>query len=98
MTTKLTATVAVDIDATAVTLKSAATLTRDNVRGLIAVARRAQRVLADFTVHVDLDRLHAVAPGALGDLADAGVKTHLPHPKNFRRESWRPRPAARLAA
>lgn len=75
MTTKLVVTVAVDMDATAVTLKPAGTLTRDNVRGLIAVAHRAQRVLADFTVHADLQRVHCIAPEALRDLADAGVKT-----------------------
>lgn len=97
MTTKLALTVAVDMDGAAVTLKPSGVLTRDNVRGLIAVARRAQRVLAGFTVHVDLDRLHAVAPGALRDLADAGMKT-LPPPENLRHESGHSRPAARLAA
>ena len=98
MTTKLAVTVAVDMDATAVTLKPAGTLTRDNVRGLIAVAHRARRVLADFTVHADLDRVHAVVPEALQDLADAGVETLVPHRGNALRESWRPRPAARPAA
>lgn len=95
MTTKLAVTVAVDMDATAVTLKPAGTLTRDNVRGLIAVAHRAQRVLADFTIHADLHRVHCVAPEALRDLADAGVKTLAPCSGNFPREVRRSLPAVR---
>lgn len=94
MTAKLAVTVAVDMDATAVTLKPVGVLTRDNVRGLIAVAHRAQRVLADFTVQADLDRVQAVAPEALRGLADAGVKTLVPHYGDFPRKSLRPRPAA----
>lgn len=55
MTTRLAHTVAVDMDATSVTLKPAGILARDNVRGRIAVASRARRVPARFTVHADLD-------------------------------------------
>lgn len=97
MATKLAVTVAVDMDVTAVTLKPAGALTSDNVRGLIAVAHRAQRVLTDFTVRVDLGRLHAVTPGALRELADAGLESLLPPVRDVR-GSRNSRPLLRLAA
>ncbi|WP_461163549.1 hypothetical protein [Arthrobacter sp. R4-81] len=97
MATKLAVTVAVDLDVTAVTLNTAGTLTPENVRGLIAIAHRAQRMLPSLTVQVNLDRLRAVSPDALQALADAGLRTVRPDPRETLHESSFPRPARRLA-
>jgi hypothetical protein len=43
MTTKLAVTVSVDMDASSVTVRPSRRLTSDNVRGLLTVARRAER-------------------------------------------------------
>lgn len=75
MTLKLAVTVAVDMDATAVTLKPAGILTNQNVRALIAVAQRARRMLPGFTVRLDPGLLKEVFPEALHSLTDAGVMT-----------------------
>ncbi|WP_458113518.1 hypothetical protein M1D88_05225 [Arthrobacter sp. R1-13] len=98
MATKLAVTVAVDLDVTAVTLKTAGTLTPENVRGLIAIARRARRMLPSLTVHVDLGRLRAVSPEALQALADAGLSTLRPGPVETRHGSRFLRREGRLAA
>jgi hypothetical protein len=74
MTKKLAVTVAIDVDAPAVTLKPAGVLTDDNVKGLVAVVRRAERVMPDFRLRLDPVRLKAASPQALGILAEAGVE------------------------
>jgi hypothetical protein len=74
MTKKLAVTVAIDVDAPAVTLKPAGVLTDDNVKGLVAVVRRAERVMPDFRPRLDPDRLKAASPQALRILAEAGVE------------------------
>lgn len=65
MTTKLSVTVAVDLDLTSVTIRVAGLLNSQNVGGLLAVVKRAQRTLPDFTVRLDLENLRSVAPEAL---------------------------------
>lgn len=79
MTAKIAVTVAVDMDVRHVTLKPAGSLTDHNVRALVAVARRAERVLPGFTVCLDVGMLHGVSSGALRVLADAGIEA-LPAP------------------
>lgn len=98
MTTKLAVTVAVDMDATTVTLRPAGRLTPENVRGLLAVVGRAGRVLPGFAVQLDLDLLHTDSPEALRTLADSGAKTLPPHPLDARHGFRRPDLAAKLAA
>jgi hypothetical protein len=80
MTKKLAVTVAVDVDAPAVTLKPAGVLTDENVKGLVAIARRAERLMPDCNLHLETVRLRAVSPGALQVLAEAGIETtEAPH-------------------
>ena len=75
MTKKLAVTVAVDVDAPAVTLKPAGVLTDENVKGLVAIARRAERLMPDCNLHLETVRLRDVSPGALRVLAEAGIET-----------------------
>lgn len=98
MTTKLAVTVAVDMDATTVTLKPAGRLTPDNVRGLLAVVGRAGRVLPGFAVQLDLDLLHTNSPEALRTLTESGAKTLPAHPLDARHGHRRPHLTARRAA
>ncbi|MET1154176.1 hypothetical protein [Arthrobacter sp.] len=98
MTTKLAVTVAVDMDATTVTLRPAGRLTPENVRGLLAVVGRAGRVLPGFAVQLDLDLLHTDSPEALRALTDSGARTLPPHPLDARYGFRRPDLAAKLAA
>ena len=98
MTTKLAVPVAVDMDATTVTLRPAGGLTPDNVLGLLAVVGRAGRVLPGFAVHVDLDLLHTGSPEALRTLRESGAKILPPHPIDARHGYRSPDLAAKLAA
>jgi hypothetical protein len=79
MTTKLAVTVAVDMDATTVTLRPTGNLTPDNVRALLALVGRAGRVLPGFGVHLDLDLLRTGSPEAVRALRQSGAKTLPPH-------------------
>lgn len=98
MTAKLAVTVAVDMDATTVTLRPAGRLTPDNVRALLAVVGRAGRVLPGFSVQLDLDLLIAISPEALRTLTESGATTLPPHPWEDR-HGYRPANlAAKLAA
>lgn len=98
MTTKLAVTVAVDMDATTVTLKPAGRLTPSNVRALVALVGRSGRVLPGFSVHLDLDMLHATCPEALRTLTESGARTLPPHPLDAPHGYRRPDLAAKLAA
>jgi hypothetical protein len=81
MTTKLAVTVAVDLDASSVRVRPSGRLTSDNVRGLLAVVRRAERILPGFAVQLDLDQLRCDSPEALRALTDSGVETLAPYPR-----------------
>jgi hypothetical protein len=97
MTTKLAVTVAVDMDARSVTVRPSGRLTSDNVRGLLAVVHRAERILPGFAVQLDLDQLRYGSPEALRALSDYGAETLAPYPRDTR--DWhRSDVAARLAA
>lgn len=98
MTAKFAVTVAVDIDATTVTLRPAGSLTTSNVRVLLALAGRAGRVLPGFAVHLDLDLLHTGHPEAVRTLTDSGVRILSTHPLDARQGYRRPDPPAKLAA
>lgn len=65
VTTKLSVTVAVNLDLTSVTISVAGLLSSQNVGGLLAVVKRAERILPDFTVRLDLEHLRSAAPEAL---------------------------------
>jgi len=65
VTTKLSVTVAVDLDLTSVTIRVAGLLNSQNVGGLLAVVKRAERILPDFAVRLDLEHLRSAAPEAL---------------------------------
>ncbi|MGO4435192.1 hypothetical protein AB4Y88_18450 [Paenarthrobacter sp. RAF9] len=83
MLAKLSVTVAVDMDAAAVTLRPTGRLTPKNVQGLLAVVRRATRVLPGFDVLLDLDQLLVDCPETLPALSQAGAGpfaaiTHAP--------------------
>jgi hypothetical protein len=95
MPAKLSVTVAVDMDSASVTLRPAGSLTPENVQGLLAVVRRAARVLPGFGVLLDLDQLHVGCPEAFRALSQAGARTiHRHHaPGGYRRTT-----AARAAA
>ncbi|MET3952786.1 hypothetical protein [Arthrobacter sp. UYEF36] len=97
MTAKLNVTVAVDLDAFSVTVGSAGTLTCENVRGLIAVVRRAERILPGFEVILDLSLLHAGSPAAFRALGECGARTLPPHPVYDRRPNSRGLTARRAA-
>lgn len=95
MPAKLSVTVAVDMDAAAVTLRPAGSLTANNVQALLAVVRRAARVLPGFGVLLDLDQLHVACPEALLALSQAGAQTmHRHHSPG----GHRPTTATRAAA
>ena len=98
LTTKLAVAVAVDMDATIVTLKPAGRLTADNVRALVALVGRAGRVLPGFEVHLDLNHLHVSSPGALRTLSGAGAKALTALHRGPARRGYRPELAARAAA
>ncbi|WP_427170433.1 hypothetical protein [Arthrobacter sp. 92] len=98
MTAKLAVTVAVDMDATTVTLRTAGKLTPNNVRALLAVVGRAGRVLPGFAVHLHLDQLHTSSPEALHALSGAGVTTLSAHRPVRTRRGHHPALAARVAA
>jgi hypothetical protein len=98
MTAKLAVTVAVDMDATTVTLRPAGSLTPKNVRALLALAGRAGRVLPGFAVQLDLDLLHAGHPEAVRTLTDSGVRILPPLPLDTRPGYRRPDLPAKLAA
>lgn len=95
MTAKLAVTVAVDLDAAAVTLRPAGRLTSENVQGILAVVRRAGRVLPGCDVLVDLDQLHIGSPDALRVLSESGAETRHPMSAYGGRHTH---PAARVAA
>lgn len=97
MTTKLAVTVAVDMDASSVTVRPFGRLTSDNVRGLLAVVRRAERILPGFAVQLDLNQLNCDSNEALRALSDSGAETLAAHPKSTRHRR-RSDVAARLAA
>lgn len=65
MTTKLSVTVAVDLDLATVTIRAAGLLNAENISGLLAVVSRAQRTLPDFVVRLDLEHLRSACPDAL---------------------------------
>ena len=98
MTAKLAITVAVDMDATTVTLKAAGTLTANNVHALLSVAGRAGRVLPGFAVRLDLDLVETGSPEAVRTLTESGAKILPPHPFNARFGYRRPDFTAKLAA
>lgn len=98
MTTKLAVIVAVDMDATTVTLRPSGRLTPNNVRALLALVGRSGRLLPDFAVHLDLDRLHTECPEALRTLTASGVKILPPHPLGARHGYRHPYRTAKLAA
>jgi hypothetical protein len=98
MTAKLAVTVAVDMDATTVTLRPAGRLTPNNVRALLALVGRAGRVLPGFAVHLDLDLLPTGHPEAVRTLMDSGVRILSPHPLDARPGYPRPDLTAKLAA
>lgn len=98
MTAKLAVTVAVDMDATIVTLRPAGRLTPNNVRALLALVGRAGRVLHGFAVHLDLDLLHTGHPEAVRTLTDSGVRILPTRPLDARHGYVRPDLAAKLAA
>ncbi|MDN4645240.1 hypothetical protein [Arthrobacter sp. PsM3] len=98
MTTKLAVTVAVDMDATTVTLRPTGRLTPNNVRALVALVGRAGRVLPGFAVHLDLELLHTNSPEALRTLTESGAKTLPPYPLDARFGYRRPDLATKLAA
>ncbi|RKR29843.1 hypothetical protein [Arthrobacter oryzae] len=98
MTAKLAVTVAVDMDATTVTLSPAGRLTSDNVRALLALVGRAGRVLPGFDVHLDPGQLHPGSPDALKTLSGAGVKTLTAQRSRRTRRGHHPDLAGRVAA
>jgi len=65
VTTKLSVTVAVDLDLTAVTIRVAGLIDTENVRGLLAVVNRAEHIFPDFVVRLDQERLHSASPETL---------------------------------
>lgn len=95
MTAKLAVTVAVDLDAAAVTLRPAGHLTTENFQGILAVIRRAGRVLPGCVVLVDLDQLHIGSPDALHVLSEAAAETRHSSVAHGRQCTG---PAARVAA
>lgn len=98
MTAKLSLTVTVDMDAASATLHPAGRLTSENAHGILAVIRRAGRVLPGFTVLLDLDQLHIGSPEALRTLSESDAKIlHGRHALNAH-GSYRPNPALRAAA
>lgn len=98
MTAKLAVTVAVDMDATTVTLRPVGSLTLNNVRALLALAGRAGRVLPGFAVHLDLDLLHIGHPQAMRTLKDSGLRILPQHPLDALPGHRRPYHTARRAA
>lgn len=84
MTAKLSVTVAVDLDVASVTVRAAGALTWENVRGLIAVVRRAERTLSGFAVLLDLSQLLACSPEASRILRESGAQTVPPGPVDGR--------------
>lgn len=96
MTTKLAVTVSVDMDASSVIVRPSGRLTSDNVRGLLAVVRRAERILPGFAVQLDLNQLHCDSHEALRALSGSGAETLAPRPST--RHRGRSDVAARLAA
>ena len=78
MTAKLNVTVAVDLDASFVTVRPAGTLTCENVRGLIAVVRRAERTLPGFEIILDLSQLRSGSPAAFRMLGESRTPTLSP--------------------
>lgn len=95
MLAKLSVTVAVDMDAAAVTLRPTGRLTPKNVQGLLAVVRRATRVLPGFDVLLDLDQLLVDCPETLPALSQAGARTIRSH---HARAGCRPSAPTRTAA
>ena len=98
MTTRLAVTVAVDMDASTVTLRPTGRLTPNNVRALLALVGRAGRVLPGFAVHLDLDLLQTGSPEAVRTLTESGVKTLPPHPLDARHGYRRRDLVGKLAA
>lgn len=98
MTAKLAVTVAVDMDATTVTLRPTGRLTPNNVSALLALVGRAGRVLPGFEVHLDLDQLNTSSPEALHALSSAGVTIITAHHRMRTRRGHHPDPAIRAAA
>lgn len=98
MTAKLAVTVAVDMDATTVTLRPAGRLTTNNVRALLALVGRAGRVLPGFAVHLDLDLLHTESVEAVRTLTESGAHILPPRPLDARYGYDRHDLTAKLAA
>lgn len=98
MTTKLAVTVAVDMDATTVTLRPAGRLTASNARALLALVGRSGRILPGFAVHLDLDQLHTGCPEVVRTLTDSGAQILPPPPLDAPHGYRRPDRTAKLAA
>jgi hypothetical protein len=98
MTTKLSVTVAVDMDFAAVTLRLAGKLTSENVQGLLAVVRRAERDLPGVDLQLDLAHLQTGSPEAFRTLSDSGVRTHPRHHQSSGHHGFRLGPDSRAAA
>jgi hypothetical protein len=95
MATKLAVTVAVDLDAEAVTIRPVGSLTSDNVQGLLAVVHRAERTLPGFAIRLDGSHLRVGSSEALSALEGSRVVA-IPQPV---RDAHRPSSArARKAA
>jgi hypothetical protein len=90
MATKLAVTVAVDLDAAAVTIRPAGSLTSENVQCLLAVVHRAERTLPGFAIRLDGSDLHVGSPEALSVLEGSlGVAVPQPVRDAPRRSSGR---------
>lgn len=98
MTAKLAVTVSVDMDAGSVTLRPAGRLTSENVPGILAVLRRAGRVLPGCNVLLDLDHLQIGSPDALRTLSGSGAEIQHGRHSVDAHDGYRPAFAARAAA
>lgn len=84
MTAKLAITVAVDMDATTVTLRAAGRLTPHNVFALLSVVGRAGRVLPSFSIYLDMDLVDTGSPEAFRTLTESGAQVIPSHPLDAR--------------
>lgn len=97
MTAKLSVTVAVDPDVATVTVRTGGTLSCQNVHGLIALVRRAERSLPGFSIALDLSQLKSGPPEAFRAIRESGARVVPRTPVNDRRSEG-PSPAVRVAA
>jgi hypothetical protein len=98
MTTKLSVTVTVDMDAATATLRPAGRLTFENVHGILAVLRRAGHVLPGFDILLDLDKLRIGSPEALRALSGPSAEILHGHHSANAHDGYRPSPGLRAAA